>query len=83
MMSESKWQDTFKDGSTSNLKYEWTSDIEFLLTFVESNNELRKNFSVPGDEFLYSVISMKDNYFILSVKIPTHNKYGEFKLYYE
>jgi hypothetical protein len=82
-MSNGVWEDAFKDKTTSNLVYKWTSDTDFVLTFVKSNNELRKSFSVPGDEFLYSVISKGKNYFVLTVKIPTHNKYAEIKLYYK
>lgn len=82
-MSNGVWKDYFKDKTTSNLTYKWTSDTDFLLTFVKSDNELRKNFSVPGDKFLYSVISKGKNYYVLTAKIPTHNKYEEFKLYFK
>lgn len=81
-MSEGKWEDSFKDQTTSKLDYEWISETDFLLTFIGSDNDLRKNFSVPGDQFLYSVISKEKDYFILTVKIPSHTKYDEIKLYY-
>lgn len=82
-MSNVSWQDSFVDGTTSNLSCSWISSTDFLLTFVESDNQLRKNFSIAGDEFHYTLISKEKDHFLLTVKIPEHSKYEEVKLYFK
>ena len=49
------WIETFEDGSYSKLKFKWTSDCKFLIEFIESNNAIRKNYSIPGDKYYYGI----------------------------
>jgi hypothetical protein len=82
-MAKGKWVDSFKDKTSSHLSYNWTSNCDFELVFIESNNEMRSNFSVSGDVFLYSVISKESNYYTLSVNIPGQLVFEEIKIYYK
>lgn len=81
-MKEGFWMDTFTDDTHSKLTYNWISDSEFELVFVESNNESRSNFSVKGDKLVYQVLEKKDNYYVLSVNIPGQEVYEKFRVYY-
>ena len=60
MITENSWKETFEDGTISLLSFHKTSNCEFELEFIESNNELRKNFSVTGDKYQYGLSSGKD-----------------------
>lgn len=80
-MKDNKWTDKFADNTVSKLTYKWLSDDEFQLTFIESDNETRSNFSFEGDKFNYIVIDKKENYYLLSVNIEDQKIYEEFKLY--
>jgi len=76
------WVDVFKDGTYSKLKVEWENNLKFSIEFIESNNELRMNFSYPGDKYFYELLERHESYYLLSVKIPDSNRYEIFKLYY-
>ena len=81
-MKDGFWTDQFSDKTFSKLSYEWINDTEFHLTFIESNNVTRANYSVPGDLYLYQVLSKEDGFYLLSVSIPGQNSYDTIKLYY-
>lgn len=83
MMQEGKWIDSFTDKTFSKLNYNWIKGNEFELIFIESDNETRANFSVPGDKFIYQILSKEDGYYLMSVQIPGQNVYEKIKLYYK
>ena len=76
------WQDHFKDGTYSKLKFHWISDCEFEIEFVESNNRIRKNLSKPGDKYRYQFLEKGRSYYKLSVEVVGANQFSTFKLYY-
>ncbi len=74
------WIETFENGTTSKLYFK-KNDCNFELTFIESNNELRKNFSVTGDSYFYELISIKNEVMTVIVKGTDGKSFYEFKLY--
>lgn len=82
-MKNNYWVDNFKDGTYSKLKLTRISSCEFEIEFLESNNELRKNFSKKGDKFKYQILSHGEKFYKLSVQIPGQELFYTFKLYYE
>lgn len=76
------WIDSFKDGTYSKLRVEWGSKLRFSIEFIESNNELRMNFSYPGDKYFYELLEKHESYYLLSVLIHGSNHYEIFKLYF-
>lgn len=76
------WIDHFKDGTFSKLKLEWISDCEFEIEFVESNNDVRKNFSKPGDRYVYQIVDKKPEFYDMSVEIKGTGRYALFRMYY-
>jgi len=83
IMKDGYWTDYFSDDTLSKLTCKWINDTEFELTFIESNNETRANFSVKGDKFIYKVLEKKDKYYDMSVNIPGQIVYEKFKFYYK
>lgn len=80
-MQNDLWIDEFADKTYSKLNCKWINETEFELTFIESNNEMRSNFSFEGDKFMYYLISKEKDYYLMSVKIPDENVYEESKIY--
>lgn len=80
ILSENKWNETFEDGSTSTLLFIPKDNCEFDLTFIESNNTIRKNFSVKGDIYNYGISSEKDGIYTFWV-IGKDNAIYSSKLY--
>lgn len=76
------WIDYFKDGTYSKLRFDWVSACEFEIEFLESNNDIRKNFSKPGDIYRYQILDKKDNYYDMSVEIEGVDTHLMFKMYY-
>jgi hypothetical protein len=76
------WTDRFKDGTYSKLRLSWTSDCEFEIEFIESNNDIRKNFSKPGDRYRYQIVDKKSGYYDMSVEITGTDRHLLFKIYY-
>ena len=74
------WIDTFKDGTTSKLYFK-KNDCKFELTFIESNNDLRKNFSVKGNQYFYEVISVENEILTVIVQSDVSKSFSQFKLY--
>jgi hypothetical protein len=76
------WVEDFKDGTFSKLKINWINDCEFQIEFVESNNEIRKNFSTPGDKYSYLILDKKNGFYTMSAEIVGMNDFTKFKLYF-
>ena len=74
------WIDTFIDGTTSKLYFK-KKDCKFELTFIESNNELRKNFSVKGNRYFYEVISLENKVLTIITQSEEAKSYYQFNLY--
>ncbi|MGB5983614.1 MAG: hypothetical protein WBG46_15870 [Nonlabens sp.] len=79
-MENGIWTDFFTDGSYSKLSYKWINDTEFELVFIESNNESRANLSVPGDVYIYQVLSKQEDHYVMSINIPGQRYYDKFIL---
>lgn len=77
------WIDHFKDNTYSKLNLKWIGDCEFEIQFIESNNEVRKNFSKPGDKYRYQIIEKHADYYRMSVEIPDSDQHLLFKIYYK
>lgn len=82
LMEIGYWTDSFSDKTFSKLTYNWINETEFELVFIESNNEMRSNFSVKGDKFIYQVLSKGKDFYLMSVNIPGQNTFEKFKIYY-
>ncbi|HMC84551.1 MAG TPA: hypothetical protein VKI61_03465, partial [Chitinophagaceae bacterium] len=76
------WVDNFKDGTYSKLKVYWSLDCYFDIEFIESNNNIRKKFSKPGDKFRYTILEKFDNYYLMSVEIVGIKRFSIFKIFY-
>ena len=76
------WVDHFIDGTYSKLKMEWIDHRTFNIVFIESDNEIRKNFSQAGDSYTYQIITLKEGYFEMSLAVIDTDKHLKFKLYY-
>jgi hypothetical protein len=76
------WIDSFEDGTYSKLKFTWLKNCEFELSFIKSNNRIRRNFSKHGDLYKYQVLNKNDNYYDMSVEIAGSNKFTTFKIYF-
>ncbi|MEM1337366.1 MAG: hypothetical protein AAF634_00815 [Bacteroidota bacterium] len=83
VMENGRWTDAFSNGTFSKLTYQWITETEFELLFVESDNETRANFSVAGDKYLYQVLSKEDGFYNMSVNIPGQKTFELFRMYYE
>lgn len=75
------WTETFADKTKSKLYFNWVGRNQFELEFIESNNLGRKNFSKPGDKYLYEIVSKEDNYYWILVEIPGQSELLKFKLF--
>lgn len=82
-VNDGYWIDHFKDGTYSKLKFTWIDECEFEIEFIESNNDVRKNFSKPGDRYRYQLLEQKDNYYSVSAQIVGTASYALFKILYD
>jgi hypothetical protein len=81
-VTDSTWEDYFQDGTYSRLKLSKINKSEFVITFVESNNKIRKILSKPGDKYRYKILKKDDGYYSMFVQ-PVGSKIKSlFKLYY-
>ncbi len=56
-ISEDGYLERMKGGRTySRLSLEWRKDCKFRVTFIESNDPLKKGLSKPGDKYDYEII---------------------------
>jgi hypothetical protein len=81
--SNGLWIDSFQDGTTSKLKLKWVSDSDFELTFLESNNILRRNLSTPGEVYQYRVIDKNDSYYLICAEAVRNSRYAIFKAHFK
>jgi hypothetical protein len=72
----------FEDGTFSKLEFRWTSDCEFDIVFIESNNLSRKNFSSKGDIYHYGLYSATGNDYLIWLNDVNGNVSTSFKLLY-
>ena len=75
------WIDTFIDNTYSELKLIETTNCEFEIQFIRSNNEIRKNFSKVGDRYRYQILNYENDKYFMSVEIPGQEQYYKFILY--
>lgn len=80
-ISNGYWTDRFRDGTFSRLSVTELGPCEFEITFIESDNESRRNFSAPGDTYRYTIIDNKGAYYEMVVTIPETNQHVRFRLY--
>ncbi len=80
-ISKFYWMDNFKDGTYSKLKFKWLNKCQFELTFEESNNRIRKNFSNKGDTYLYEIIEKTKHYYLILLTYPGMEYFFTFKMY--
>ena len=76
------WSEKFEDGSFSKLEFIKTSQSTFTLKFIESNNEIRKNLSVKGEEYNYGIYSKSQNYYSVWT-LSKDGKYYTSKMYFD
>lgn len=60
-IKDGEYLENFKDGSFSKLGIRWTEGCQFELTFIRSNNPIKKDFSTPGEIYKYKVIDKKED----------------------
>jgi hypothetical protein len=80
LLSKNSWTETFKDGTKSNLLFLPKTNNEFELEFIESNNEMRKNFSVKGEIYRYGIYAKENDELFVWV-ISKEKQFLGFKLY--
>jgi len=81
-VTDSIWEDHFLDGTYSRLLLSKINKSEFVITFVESDNKGRRNFSKPGDKYRYKILKQNNGYYSMFVQ-PVGSKIKSlFKLYY-
>ena len=74
------WYEEFEDGTFSKLSFRWTSDCEFDIEFIESNNLSRKNFSSAGDTYHYGLYNSIGKDFLVWINDTTGNATQSFRL---
>jgi hypothetical protein len=74
------WAETFQDGTFSKLQFIPNQNGEFNLKFIESNNNMRNNFSVKGDVYKYGAFLIENDMINIWV-VSKENQYMSFKLY--
>lgn len=80
-MEAGRWTDSFTDGTQSHLTYEWSTNDEFQLTFIRSDNLGRSNLSIKGDIYNYQVVKKEKDYFVMALNIPGQKLYQRFNLH--
>lgn len=81
-IKDSQWKEEFADDSYSLLKIKWLNDSTFELSFLSSNNKIRKNYSNPGDKYNYHLIDKGDNYYLVCTGMSGGELFSVFKLFY-
>lgn len=77
------WVETFEDGTFSKNQMTWASPAEFNLTFIESNNPIKKSLSKKGEVYEYWIVSVENDVYKIAYEIPKINQFVIFKLYNE
>ena len=81
-ITDSSWEDHFTDSTYSKLSLSKINQNEFVITFIESNNKIRKNFSKPGDKYRYKIIKKDKSYYLMFVQAVGSGIKSLFKFYY-
>ncbi len=81
-ITSSIWEDRFPDGTYSRLSLQRTKQDEFVITFIESDNSIRKNMSHPGDQYRYKIIKKEGDTFSMFVEVVGPKLRSLFKMYY-
>lgn len=81
-ITNSSWTDHFIDGTSSRLSLQRTKPGEFIISFIESNNDIRKNMSHPGDKYRYKIIRKEGSTFFMFVEVVGPGLRSLFKMYY-
>lgn len=81
-ISSDSWTDHFLDGTYSRLSLQRTKPEEFIITFIESNNNTRKNMSHPGDKYRYKIIKKEGQSYSMFVEVVGPGLRSLFKIYY-
>ena len=81
-MTDSTWEDLFADGTYSRLSLSKINKSEFVITFIESNNKSRRNFSKPGEQYRYKILKKNDGYYSMFMQAVGSKIKLLFKLYY-
>lgn len=64
--SKSEYMERMNRGRTyARLSLEWKTNCSFELTFIESNDPFKNNYSKPGDKYVYEIIRNKENSVII------------------
>lgn len=81
ILHKNLWVDHFPNHTFSKNYFKWNNENQFVLEFIESNNEGRKAYSRKGEKYFYQIINKKDNYYIIASQIPNQKEILVFKLY--
>ncbi|MBL7743136.1 MAG: hypothetical protein JNN00_06625 [Chitinophagaceae bacterium] len=81
-VTDTSWVDHFRDGTYSRLSLRKVKENEYVISFMESDNILRKNLSKPGDKYRYKILKRYQNYYLMYVEPVGSDVKSEFKLYY-
>jgi hypothetical protein len=77
-LSDNLWIEKFSDNTFSKLHYRKKGSCEFELEFIESNNITRRNLSIKGDKYLYSLYEEEGGTY--SVYLKNKETYYTFKI---
>lgn len=81
-ISDTSWTDHFADGTYSHLSLKRMRPEEFILTFLESDNTIRKNMSHPGDQYRYKIIKKEGSSYSMFVEVVGPGLRSLFKMFY-
>lgn len=73
--------ESYPDGTYSKLSFHWLENCEFMLEFIESDHEVKKRLSIPGDQYFYRLIDKNEGSYIASTEIKGSTNYYSFKIY--
>lgn len=77
--TETAYLERMLNGRTySLLDVDWTSDCEFELTFLESNDPLKKTISNSGDKYFYQIIQNHEKVMIVNTEFDGYEFQIEF-----
>jgi hypothetical protein len=80
-ITNDSWVDHMKGGTYSKLSLKRLSPYDFVITFIECTNSIKKSMSKVGDKYYYSIVSKEKNSYELCTTIPTISGGTLFKIY--
>ncbi|MGB6094494.1 MAG: hypothetical protein WBF83_12105 [Moheibacter sp.] len=75
------WFEFFEDKTYSKNLMQWDDRNKFTLTFVESNNLMKKAYSREGDQYHYEIISKENDWYWIQMPEPGGNRFVNIKIY--